>query len=146
MDRGAGAALAADGSMEYDSAEGDENRVSWDWTSRYDQWSSWQADMESADSVEKARLQAQRKRDKMGALKHVSCCSDHSEEQRIYEMSPEKQLEECEKFKFEGMMFYREGQYYRVGTRLFHFGVVLFCTHCCGRSVRRDLGANNVTC
>lgn len=119
MDTGPGAASAGAGSVEPQSAGTDENQVSWDWTSRYDQWSSWQADMESADSAEKARLQAQRKRDKMGALKHVSCCSDHSEEQRIYEMSPEKQLEECEKFKFEGTMFYREGQYYRVRAQLF---------------------------
>ena len=86
----------------------------WDWTANYDRWSNWQSDMESADSAEKARLQAQRKRDKMEGLKHISCCSDHSEEQRIYDMTPEQQLSDCETFKTEGLLFYNEGQYFRV--------------------------------
>lgn len=86
----------------------------WDWTSNYEQWATWQMDLEKANTAERARLQAQRKRDKMEGLKHVSCCSDHSEELRIYEMSPLEQLEQCENFKFEAMLFYREGQYYRV--------------------------------
>ena len=86
----------------------------WDWTDNYDRWASWQTTMEHADSVEKQRLQSQRKRDKMSDLKHISCCSDHSEELRIYEMTPAAQLAECETFKKEGMLFYNQGQYYRV--------------------------------
>jgi hypothetical protein len=86
----------------------------WDWTANYDRWSSWQTQLEQVDTIEKARVQAQRKRDKMEGLKHVSCCSDHSEELRIYEMKPADQLAECDNFKLEGLLFYREGQYFRV--------------------------------
>ena len=86
----------------------------WDWTGDYDRWDSWQKQMDKVETVEKTRLQAQRKRDKMQGLQHLTCCSDHTEEQRIYEITPEDQLKDCEKFKFEGMLFYSEGQFYRV--------------------------------
>ena len=104
----------------------------WDWTSSYGRWSSWQQQLETAESVEQARLKNKRRRDKQnGDLRNVSTCnSDHSEELRIYEMPTTEQLEECDKFKAEGMLFYREGQYYRVrGSPASHPPTIHPCIH-----------------
>ena len=88
--------------------------MEWDWTNNYNKWTSWQRELDQAETVERVRLKAQRKRDKMDHLKHMTCCSDHSEEQRIFDMSPKEQLVECDGFKREGMLFYSEGQFFRV--------------------------------
>ncbi len=72
-----------------------------------------QADEEQRDELRQKKAQADAAARQAMRRLPFGCNSDHSDEQRIFDMPSERQIANCVRFKNLGNMYFREGQYER---------------------------------
>lgn len=76
-------------------------------------WTYAQAEEEQSDNLRQKKAQADSAARQAIRRLPFGCNSDHSDEQRIFDMRSERQVANCIRFKNIGNMLYREGQYMR---------------------------------